>query len=34
MQQLCDKEMVEKWGAILYNTTWYIQAKKSYNKVE
>jgi len=34
MQQLCNKEMVEKWGAILCNATWYTWAKGGYSEVE
>ena len=34
MQRPCDKEMVEKWGAILCNAAWYTWAKGSYSEAE
>ena len=34
MQQLCDKETVEKWGAILRKAAWYAWAKGSYSEAE
>ena len=34
MQRPCDKEMMEKWGAILRNAAWYMWARGNYSETE